>query len=502
MPVAGNFLPRNPYFYRDPQPMAQVTKPGAELHMSRKSNEQRERALQALVARYERVIREGTEIFLGQDEFEELLSHYFGHHDYDATLEVANLAISQHHYTPDFYKWKALIHKINLEEEDALATLEQLHVYAPNDEEVMMLRLEVFVHFEHRKEARAALDLLYNVVEDDGKRSLLAFFDGLLCMQENRFRESFGALTEAIRLDPFQEPAYDELLNAPELAPFRREIGEVLQERTDLDPFNDLSWYYLGMWYDDGGDDLAALDAFANARSLNADRGGYDLEYADKLFDLEMYEAALRAYSAYFDSEEGEDSYETAMRIGRSHQMLGQIDAARKAYFRALELDPGMYDIYQYIAECAVAQKKWGVAAYNYGRAVELANHTPDCWLGLALCSSATNAPLEAERAFLKAIEQDEQYSDAYVSYALFLIENGREHDALSLLEEAFNRYQDGPLAYGRVAMLLLSNRRKTALAALHDALSSFYDEHEVLFGWHPELKNDPEVAALLQLHQ
>jgi tetratricopeptide (TPR) repeat protein len=470
--------------------------------MSRKSNEQRERALQALVTRYERVVREGKEIFLGEEEFEELLAHYFGHHDYDTTLEVADLAISQHHYTPDFYKWKALIHKINLEEDEALSTLEQLHIYAPNDEEVMMLRLEVFVHFEHREEARAALDQLYNTVDEESKLSLLAFFDGLLCMQENRFRESFTALAEAIRLDAYQEPAYDELLNAPELSAFRREIGEFLQQQTDRDPFNDLTWFYLGMWYDDGGDDLAALDAFANARSLNAERGSYDLEYADKLFDLEMYEPCLRAYTAYFASDEGEESYETAMRIGRSHQMLEQIDAARKAYFRALELDPGMYDIYQYIAECAVAQEKWGVAAYNYGRAVELPNHTPDCWLGLALCSSATNAPLEAERAFLKAIDLDEQYSDAYVSYALFLIENGRERDALSLLDEAIERYQDGPLAYGRAAMLLLSHRRKAALAALHEALASFYDERDVLFGWHPELRDDPEVLALLQFHQ
>lgn len=486
----------------DSQPMVARGYAGGAKSGMKRSNDQREKALEALVGRYELANQKGESLFLAEEQFEELLSHYFGHHDYDRTLEVAELAISQHNYTPDFYKWKALIHKINLEEDDALATLDQLHIYAPNDEEVMMLRLEVFVHFEHQEEARATLDQLYSLIDADDKLSLLAFFDGLLCMQEDRYAESFAALSEAIRLDPYQEPAYDELLNAPELSAYRREIGTLLRKQTDRDPFNDLTWFYLGQWYDDGGDDLGALDAFGNARSLNHHRGVYDLEFADKLFDLENYEACLVAYEAYYKSEEAEESYETYMRIGRSYQLLDDTANAKKAYFRALDIDPGMYDIFQYMAECCVAEEMWGVAAYNYGRAVELPNHTADCWLGLALCSSATNAPLEAERAFLKAVEMDDTFSDAYISYALFMVENGRELDALRMLEEIRSDYQDAVLAFGTVAIHMLTNRRSEALAMLNDALASFYDDRDYLFNWYPELSDDREVRALFELHK
>lgn len=468
----------------------------------KRSNDQREKALLALVARYELATKKGGEIFLAEEEYEELLSHYFSSHDYERTLEVAETAIGQYNYTPDFYKWKALIHKINLEEEEAMSTLEKLNIYAPNDEEVMMLRLEVFVHFEHREQARIALDQLYNIVDEDEKLSLLAFFDGLLCMQEERFAESFAALAEAIRLDPYQEPAYDELLNAPELSAYRREIGTLLKQQTDHDPFNDLTWFYLGMWHDDGGDDTEALEAFGNARSLNNARGIYDLEYADKLFDLESYEECLRAYDAYYTSNESEETYETCMRIGRSYQFLGDVANAKRAYFRALELDPAMFDIYQYIAECCVAEEKWGVAAYNYGRAVELPDHTADCWLGLALCSSATNAPVEAEQAFLKAIEMEDQFSDAYISFALFLVENGRESEALSLMETAALSYQDAILDYGMVAILMLTTRRQQALVKLNETLGNHYEDREYLFNWYPELRDDREVIALFELHK
>lgn len=132
--------------------------------MSNKGNDQRETALQQLVTRYEQNNPSKEIIFLSQEEFEELLVYYYGQHDFEKTLEVADLAISQFAFTPEFYKWKALIHKINLEEDKALDTLEKLSIYAPKDEEALMLRLEVLTHFEKVKDAREVLEYLQSSV--------------------------------------------------------------------------------------------------------------------------------------------------------------------------------------------------------------------------------------------------------------------------------------------------------------------------------------------------
>ncbi|MEM6770833.1 MAG: hypothetical protein AAF597_09640, partial [Bacteroidota bacterium] len=96
--------------------------------MSKKRNDQRETALQALVSRYEQNNPAKNVLVLAQEEFEELLVYYYGKHDFDRTLEVADLAISQYNFTPEFYKWKALIHKINLEEDEALEAMDKLKI--------------------------------------------------------------------------------------------------------------------------------------------------------------------------------------------------------------------------------------------------------------------------------------------------------------------------------------------------------------------------------------
>ncbi len=458
--------------------------------------------LKALLARYENNDTDNDGIFLSEEEFDELLAHYYEQHDYDRTLEVADLAIAQHQFSPEFYKWKVLIHKINLEEEAAFTTLEKLNTYAPNDEEALMLRLEVLVHFGHREPARSVLERLRTSVRGDAKFSLLAFFDGLLLMQEFRFEESFLALVEAVQLDPYQEPALEELINASEFIAYRKRLLKLFKKLLAKDPFNDLIWYYTGLWYDDDGNDFDALDAFANARSLKSDNPIYDLEYADKLFDLDRYELALKAYTAYFESDKSEDSYETFMRVGRSYQMLGHLEKAKKAFFRAIELNGDMYDIFQHLGECFAAQQKWGIAAYNYGRAVEREAHTPDCWLGLGLCHAAMNEAKEAEFAFQKALAMDDRYSDATIAYAVLMVEQGEEVRALTLINDTLERYEDASLIYGAVAIHLMTNRRAEALSLLNSALSEYYESHEILTDFLPDLRSDREIEAIFQLYR
>ena len=470
--------------------------------MDQASNERQDQYLRRLLERYARDVQIQEVGFYSEEDYDTLLAHFYATHDYDTTLALADQAIAQHSYCPDFYKWKALIHKINLEEDEALATLERLMFYAPNDEEALVLRLEVLIHFEQVDDARELHTKLEGRLTGKPKRSLLAFFDGLLLLQEFETRKAWSAFVNAFRLDPRQEPALDELLNAPEFGYLREDLERQLRRAVEHDPFNHLVWYYLGLWYDDNSQDEKALDAFSNARALDDQDLRYELDYADKLFDLEDYERALATYAIYLAHPEAQENYETYMRLGRCHQLLGQLTPAKEAFFAAVRLEPEMYDIYQHLGECFAAEERWGMAAYNYGRAVEQPNHTATCWLGLALCQAATNETEDAERAFRKAIAMDDGYSDAFVSYAIFLADHGREQEARGALVSALDRYEDASLLYGMVAVCLMTSRRQAALRYLNEALSRYYDDQELLTEWYPNLRDDREINAIFELYR
>ncbi|MEL6357237.1 MAG: tetratricopeptide repeat protein, partial [Bacteroidota bacterium] len=415
--------------------------------MSKKHNNQRDRALKQLAEKFEAGSRRGENTFFAEEELEDLLSYYFGLEDFDLALSVADLAISRYKFTPEFYKWKALLHKINAQEEGALRALDQLNIYAPSDVESLMLRLEVLVHFDRREEARDTLNLLVGLISGNEQRSVLVYYDAVLLMLEGDIQEAFNAFCESIQLDSYQEAALAEVTDNPVFSSYRKQFLSFLSRQLNRDAFNDLLWFYRGLVYDELHQDIDAIEAYGYALALNDQRPDYSLEYADKLFDLERFDEALAAYLRYLRLPESEHSYETSMRMGRSYQMLDDYASAKQCYLRAADLEPGMYDIYQHLGECCVAEESWAKAADYYEQAVKCNNHTAECWLGVAYCSATTNENERAEEAFLKAIEMSPTHSDAYVTYALFLVDQGRERDALAVVEEARGKYYDAALA-------------------------------------------------------
>lgn len=470
--------------------------------MNHGQNNRHERVLRQLAEKFEANYRQGRQLFLNEEEYEDLLSYYFGAEEFDRALAVADQAIGQYRFTPEFYKWKALLHKINAQEEAAIQALDQLDIYAPEDFESLVLRLEILVHFDHRDAARATLDKLTPLAQTEQERGHLVFYDGILLIMDGQVHEAYTAFINAFRLDPWQEAPLAELLDNKVFRKYRKSNLAVLEELSDQDPFNDLVWFYRGLILAELGEEYEALEAFGYALALNDLRPDYLLEYADKLFDLEHYDRALAIYQRYLKRPDAEQSYETNMRMGRSHQLLGRIEEAKNCFLAALELEPKMYDIYQHLAECCAAQHRFGLALHYYERSVRCEGATADCWLGLAVCASATNEEERAEAAFQRALNIEGRRSDVCVTYALFLVEQGRERDALGLIETAREEYSDATLAYGTVAVYLHANRRKQALVHLAEALRDHYEDHEFLLEWRPDLRDDAEFKAVIAYYR
>ncbi|MEL6392088.1 MAG: tetratricopeptide repeat protein [Bacteroidota bacterium] len=466
--------------------------------MSRRNDNQRDQGIEELVTTYENSLRNGQQPYLSEEQFDDLLSYYYGVEDFEEALAVCDLALQQFRFTPDFYKWKAVIHKILAQESDALGALEQLNIYAPHDYEVKLLRLEVLVHFEHGDDSRELLDQLLSECEEDFQLSILAYYDAVLLARNGQIADAFQALCSSIRLDHWQEVAYEELCHEPAYVTFYPKLVGILDQITAADAFNDMVWYYLGIIYDSMGDDTAALEAFDYARSLDDKHPDYLIDYADKLFELEHYQRALEFYHRYLKLPESFESYDTCLRIGSCYQQLEQIEPAIQVFLRAAELNPRSYESYQHLGECLAFQEKWGKAAQYYDLAVSKKNHPAICWLGLACCRAAISEFQAAEEAFIKATEHTSEFSDAYVTYAIFLIEQGREQDALRIIEEARQEYLDPTLAYGAVAIYCLCNRKKHALFLLTEAIDAYPDSTEILFYWNPELEDDREIQAVL----
>jgi len=118
----------------------------------------------------------------------------------------------------------------------------------------------------------------------------------------------------------------------------------------------------------------------------------------------------------------------------------------------------------------------------------------------LAEAAFATNDFSEAEKAYDTALDLAPDNSQMWLDIAWFYIEMLRPQEALNLLEEANETLYEAELEYSYIACLFSNGQRKEGLAKLAEVLTENYLEHPYLFDWHPPLRSDAEVLALISL--
>ena len=67
-------------------------------------------------------------------------------------------------------------------------------------------------------------------------------------------------------------------------------------------------------------------------------------------------------------------------------------------------------------------------------------------------------------------------------------------------MEETNETLYEAELEYSYIACLYSNGQRKECLAKLAEVLTENYLEHPYLFDWHPPLRSDAEVLALISL--
>ena len=94
-------------------------------------------------------------------------------------------------------------------------------------------------------------------------------------------------------------------------------------------------------------------------------------------------------------------------KIGISYHQLGDLNAAKKSYERALKLDKTYADAVNNIGTIYYAQKKYSAAISRYQKAIKLRPDSASFWSNLGTAYYSRNRYKEMIVAYQKAIELD-----------------------------------------------------------------------------------------------
>ena len=331
-----------------------------------------DREVQSLVQSYERAIQSDRQPYYDVEDLEAIVNYYYDTGSYEQMSAAIQFACVLHPHSLVF-KIKSI--QLDLATKDftkAQAKLQQMEGLSDHHVELLIARATLFMHQGKTKKALELLDSALERAEDE-EEILQQIIDAHLA--QGSYQHAINALLRLCELDEQLDDGtiYQLALCFDFLQQYDRAL-EVFGQFIDREPYNALLWYQCGAFALRKNDEERALDFFDWATT------------ADPLFHAAFFEMGrihernerlIEALAAYHQSISKEvPSGYIHFRIGMIEQELGGLNAALRAFNRALEIEEDLEDVYLERANvlCELNQHERAILDYqkvwiygNYG---------------------------------------------------------------------------------------------------------------------------------------
>jgi tetratricopeptide (TPR) repeat protein len=205
---------------------------------------------------------------------------------------------------------------------------------------------------------------------------------------------------------------------------------------------------------------LTLFSAFAAAQTANPPTITLE-ERADLYMVRKMYREAIDTYRS---------AGNTAVlwnKIGIAYHQLGELEAARKSYERAIKLNKQDADAINNVGTVFYAEKKYRTAIARYNKAISIAPNSASFWSNLGTAWYARGKFDEMTKAYTRAIQLDPDVFEVHGSIGTRMLDR-------SVADKA--RYH-----YEIARMYATAGKNELAIQYLRKALEEGFKEKEKL---------------------
>ncbi len=454
--------------------------------------------LPSRLSEYEYMSQKGTVGFFEEKVFLDFVKYYEQEDALDKALAVIDHALEQHSYSANLHVYKARMLMEFKEESQALEFLNRAHALSPSDVDIQILRSEVLTFLGHHEEALVAIEHVNQQIDQLPEQLYLC--RAYIYEQQANFDALFLELQQYLLLDPHDEESLKHIMFCVEVTEKYKESVQFHLTLIDKAPYSYMAWCNLGHAYAAIEDYVNAADAFEYAFLIKGKFVHAYKAFAKMCFKLKDYGRALRAFEDLLDQLETPDA-DLLTNIGECYEHLHKFELAHIFYNKSKKVNHQSSYNYYRIGECYVKQQLWSKAISAYKKAYKLDDRKEEFQLALADVYFQIGDDENAKFYFQKAVDTAPDTPICWVQYASFLMDIGALEDALAVLEEANDYGINAHLLYCKVSCLFLMNNRLEAIQLLRQALDDYYNQHDILFQFAPEIEGDSDIAALINLY-
>lgn len=447
------------------------------------------------VLRYEKMVRTKTQEYFDAETLENIIEFYIGKEKLKKGLEVVYYGEEQYPYYTGFKMKKAEIFIMMGKHDDAIQELEQIELYEPFNAELFLLKGEVFVHTEQIATAeeyfKKALSYSDNQIDT-------LFEIAYIYQDADFYLQAIVYFESVLEQDHQQEQALYEIANCYDLIGRYDRCVDYYNMLIELDPFSANAWYNLGVIYTKMGEFKLSAEALDYCLAIEEDYTPARFNKANALVELEQYEQAIVEYKLVLEKE-GADSI-TLCNLAGCYERLDQNALARETYKKATAVNPNIGEAWFGIGLTFEKDQNMHEAIAYFRRAALLEPENTEYLLVLAEAEYRIGNEKDAQEIYKTLLDIDPTMMEAWMDWSYIIYMRGDVDLAIAVLKEAIKIDPEcHPYQY-RVAIYLLEAGRQTeALYYLENALTLCYDDHFLLFEMAPQLKLIPAVTELIE---
>lgn len=446
------------------------------------------------VNRFEEMIRKQDRYFFDVDALIRIIDFYIDKGEYQKALEVARYAFSLHPNSVNFLMKQAHLFAITGQDQKALETLDRVERISPYDLDLHLIRGNIYNTIGQYSSALECFKKALPLVDmkDEIYFSMAITYQNML-----NYPKAIEYFKMAIQQNAAYELAMEELAACLGITGKLNDGVSYFKDLIDKDPYSYAAWYNLGDIHCRLGNYEEALHAFDYCILIKEDYAPAYLDQAHVLAMLGHYEDAIQKYKQTFEYYKPDAI--TYFNIAECYEKLEKMEEARTYYKKAVKILPDMAQAWYGIAITLEFEERWYEAIHFVRKAIEKDEHNGEYWLLLGDCEFNLNNLNEAGECYIKVVEDDPGLIDGWLSYAHYLVETGRQDDAIEITEKALTFHPECvELYYRQTANLYSAGALKESYEVLETALHRDISSIHVLFEMMPALRNDQVIINLI----
>lgn len=402
--------------------------------------------ISAIIASYEKNLKENIARYFDVDDYLTLVDHYM----LSSKIKRANMALetglSQHPYSLDLKLKEAELLTMQNRHSEALTIIDFLEPLR-NDTDLYLLKGIVLNTLNKSKDANKAFHKAIELEEDIEELYELYFKIGLSFQHIIKYKEALRYHKKLFELAPTHKENTFELAYCYEQLNLLSQSVKFYDKYLDENPYSEKVWYNMGIIHN----------------------------------KLQQYEEAIKAYD--FALAISPNNKDALFNKGNAFFYQQKYDKSLSCYLQCLNFPDDHSFTHTYIGECYEKKGEFQSATLHYNKAIEIDEDLAEAWFGLGMVA-------KLQLHFGKAIFYMEQSIKKDNSYGESHLELGKIYETIGEKTLALSAYKYAALINPQVWYYLLElvtfyhreNKTDIALKLLEENIDIFNEEAEFHF--------------------